>query len=235
MGMDPLYLLIMVPGFLLGALAQYMVKHRINQMHAMPNQAGLTGRDTALRILAANGITNVKVEGVPGFLSDHYHPSQKVLRLSPEIHDGRSVSALAVAAHEVGHAIQDARKYPALVLRSTVAPAAAFSSNAAMLILGGGFLLQYIGIAMPTLMLIACIAFTVSVLFTLITLPVEFDASARAMNQLETLQLTGGAEAVAARKVLNAAALTYVAAAVAAMLNLLYFAYRAGLIGGRRH
>ncbi len=232
--MDPLYLIIMVPGFLLGALAQYLVKHRIKEMQAMPNQAGLTGRDTAIRMLQANGIDNVQVEGTPGWLSDHYSPGEKKLRLSPEIHDGRSVSALAVAAHEVGHAIQDARKYPALVLRSTVAPAAAFSSNAAMVILGLGFVIQrFAGVDMSTLMFIVCIAFTVAVFFTLVTLPVEFDASKRAMVELQKLGLTGGAEVVAARKVLNACALTYVAAAVAAILNLLYFALRAGLL--RRH
>jgi Zn-dependent membrane protease YugP len=229
-GVDLMYFVFTLPALLLGMWAQYMVKHRIKQMHEMQNQLGLTGRDTAQRILDANGITNVRIEGASGWLSDHYSPSEKVVRLSPEVHDGRTVSALAIAAHEIGHAIQDHRAYPALVLRSTLAPAAAFGSNLAMILIPIGFMLNWLG-----LVKIALILFAVMVLFTLITLPVEFDASRRALKQLEVLQLTGGPEYVAARKVLTACAMTYVAAAVAAMLQFLYFAWRAGLLGNRRH
>jgi Zn-dependent membrane protease YugP len=227
--MDVTYLLFMIPGMLLALIAQALVKGRIARMHQMQNRAGLTGAETAQRILDANGIANVRIEEVAGFLSDHYSPGEKVLRLSPEIYSGRSVSSLAVAAHECGHALQDKEAYTPLLLRSTVAPVATLGSNLAMILVVLGGYLQLVG-----LFKIACILFSAFVLFTLITLPVEFDASARALRQLETLQLSGGDEWYSARKVLSAAALTYVAAAATAILQLLWFLYRAGLIGGRR-
>src|SRR5947209_1590685 len=130
--MDGTYLLFMIPGMLLALIAQALVKGRIAKMHQMPNRAGLTGAETAQRILDANGIANVRIEEVGGFLSDHYSPGEKVLRLSPDIYSGRSVSSLAVAAHECGHALQDKESYTPLVLRSTIAPAATLGSNLAM-------------------------------------------------------------------------------------------------------
>ena len=215
---DPLYLIITLPALLLGMWAQWLVKSRITEMHQIPNQLGITGQETAQRILDANGIADVQIEEVAGFLSDHYSPGEKVLRLSPEIYSGRSVSSLAVAAHEVGHAIQHKNAYAPLALRSVIAPAAAFGSNAAMILIMAGSFLNVAG-----LFKIACVVFAISVFFTLVTLPVEFDASWRALKQIETLHLSGGDEWYKARKVLTAAAMTYVAAAVAAMLQLLYF------------
>lgn len=229
LGIDPYYYLVMAPALLLGLFAQWFVKSRINGMSKVANQAGLTGRDTAIRILAANGITNVRVEETQGWLSDHYSPGEKVLRLSPEIFAGRSISALAVSAHEVGHAIQDKVGYPALVLRSTIAPICSWGSNLGMILLPLGLYLQIAG-----LIWIGLILFSTMVFFSLVTLPVEFDASSRAVAELERLGLARGEDRDLSRKVLNAAALTYVASAVSAILQLLYFAWRAGLLGGGR-
>jgi hypothetical protein len=223
------YYLVMLPALLLGLYAQWLVKSRISAMHEMPNRAGLTGAQTALRILQQNGISNVRVEETSGWLSDHYSPGEKVLRLSHEIFAGRSVSSLAVAAHEVGHAIQDAKGYPALILRSTIAPFASWGSMLGMLLIPVGFMM-----ASLALIKIGLILFATMVFFSLVTLPVEFDASRRAMNELERMGLAGGDDWTAARKVLNAAALTYVASTIQLVLQLLYFAWRAGLIGGGR-
>ncbi|MFC1708184.1 zinc metallopeptidase [Planctomycetota bacterium] len=238
MPFDPMYFLFAAPGAIISFVAQRLLMSRVKK-HAVPNLIGLTGAEIAKKMLEANGITDVKVEHVAGSLSDHYSPSEKVLRLSDIVHDKNTVTALGVAAHEVGHAIQHHQKYGPLVVRQTVAPFAVGGQKLSMIILfAGGFL----AMALPALQAIgwwlalaACILFSLFVLFTLVTLPVEFNASARAMNQLAELQLSGGEEWINTKKVLNAAALTYVAAAAAAIGTFLYFLFRSGLLtGGRR-
>ncbi len=224
---DPLYLVIMVVCGGVAALAQFKVKGAFRKWSARPTAARMTGAEVAREILRQEGIFDVTVERVGGFLSDHYDPRSKTLRLSPDVHDGRTVAAAGVAAHEVGHALQHARQYWPLQVRSYLAPAAAFGSNAAMFLILGGMMFGALGLAK-----LGVLAFSVAVVFTIVTLPVEFDASNRAKKLLPALGLTQGAEGKGVAQVLNAAALTYIAAAVAAVAQLLYFALRAGLIGG---
>ena len=215
---------------LIAAGAAAFVKSAIASQGKVANRSGLTGKQVAERILQANGITDVRVESIQGFLTDHYSPSEKVLRLSPDIGEGRSISSLAVAAHEVGHAIQHARAYAPLAIRSAAVPFARFGPPVAIyLLLPLGVMLQSAG-----MIKIGIALFAATVLFALITLPVEFDASARALKQIETLGLATTEEYGGAKKVLTAAAMTYVAAAISALLWLLYLMYRYGLIGNRR-
>lgn len=220
-GFDPLYFLFLIPAMLVALGAQLLLKSRVARMSKIPNRAGLSGAETAQRILDQNGIADVRIEEVPGFLSDHYSPSEKVLRLSPEIYRGRSITSLGVAAHEVGHAIQHAQAYAPLALRSTIAPAAAIGSNLALFLIPMGFVLQTFG-----LVKIGIYLFSIAVVFTLITLPVEFDASRRAKQQLSAMGIAGGDEGTLVAKVLSAAALTYVAAAATALAQLFYFIVR---------
>ena len=224
---DPLYLLFMLPGFLLALWAQMKVKGSFNKYSKVPNSRGMTGAQAARRILTDNGISDVSVERVAGMLSDHYDPRSKTLRLSPEVHDSASVAAIGIAAHEVGHAIQHARQYQPLILRQTLAPVATVGSNLAMFLLMIGFFMQSMGMVW-----LGILGFSAAVLFTLVTLPVEFNASNRAKELLPRLGLANQGEAVMVAKVLDAAALTYVAAAISAVLQLLYFLLRAGVLGG---
>jgi len=226
---DPLYLLFMLPGFLLALWAQMKVKGNFNKYSKVPNSRGMTGATAARRILVDSGISDVSVERVAGMLSDHYDPRSKTLRLSPEVHDSASVAAIGIAAHEVGHAIQHARQYQPLVLRQTLAPVAMVGSNLAMFLLMIGFFLQSMGMVW-----LGILGFSAAVLFTLVTLPVEFNASNRAKELLPRMGLANQGEAVMVAKVLDAAALTYVAAAISAVLQLLYFLLRAGILGGSR-
>jgi Zn-dependent membrane protease YugP len=224
---DPLYLLFMLPGFLLALWAQIKVKGNFNKYSKVPNSRGMTGAQAARRILTDNGISDVGVERVAGMLSDHYDPRSKTLRLSPEVHDSASVAAIGIAAHEVGHAIQHARQYQPLILRQTLAPVAMVGSNLAMFLLMIGFFMQSMGMVW-----LGILGFSAAVLFTLVTLPVEFNASNRAKELLPRMGLANQGEAVMVSKVLDAAALTYVAAAISAVLQLLYFLLRAGVLGG---
>lgn len=225
---DPLYFLFLAPTMLLAGWAQLRVKSTFGQYSRVPTRAGMTGADVAKSILDHEGIRDVRVEPSRGFLSDHYDSRDKVLRLSPQVYQGQSVAAAGVAAHEVGHALQHAHRYAPLMMRQAIAPTAAIGSKLSWILILGGFLLQsanllYVGIA----------AFSLAVVFTLVTLPVEFDARARAKRVLGTMGLVTATEGGGVAKVLNAAALTYVAAAVAAIAQLLYFVLRAGLLGGR--
>ncbi len=218
---DPLYFLFLIPAMVIAFGAQVLLKSRVSRMSQIMARAGITGAQCAQRILEYNGIHDVRVEEVGGFLSDHYSPREKVLRLSPDIYRGRSITSLGVAAHEVGHAIQDAQAYAPLVLRQTIAPVAAIGSNLALLLVPIGIFLAW-----AQLVFWGIVVFSIAVFFTLITLPVEFDASRRAKEQLLAMGLTSGEEAVLVSKVLNAAALTYVAAAATAIAQLLYFIVR---------
>ena len=234
---DPLYIALALPGLLLGLWAQWRVKSTFHKYADVGTQRGLSGAEVAAEILRTEGIHDVRIEPSHGFLSDHYSPTDKVLRLSPDVYSGRSIAAAGVAAHEVGHAVQHARSYPFLGMRSALVPVVQFASPLAVPIIIVGFLLSgFVGSSIGQIVVIAGLAlFTFVVVFQLVTLPVEFDASRRALHAINVGGILRGAENEGARDVLRAAAWTYVAAAVSAVLTLLYFLIRSGLLGGRRH
>lgn len=235
MFIDPLYLLLALPGLALGLLAQWKVKSTFSEYSQVGTRRGLSGARIAAEILRVHNIHDVSIEPVDGFLADHYDPTSKTLRLSPDVFHGRSVAAAGVAAHEVGHAIQHAQGYAWLQMRSQLVPVISITSNLAMPAFMVGMLLSATGAAGIGVlaMQLGAILFAGLVVFQLVTLPVEFDASARALRAIEAGGIVTPAEHQGARKVLNAAALTYVAAAVSSLLTLLYFLMRSGLIGGR--
>ncbi|MEM7166079.1 MAG: zinc metallopeptidase [Planctomycetota bacterium] len=227
---DPVYFIFVGPAFLLAMFAQMRVKSAFAQWSQVGSSARLPGREVARRVMQHAGVGGVQIEPSQGFLSDHYDPSRRILRLSPDNYEGTSIAAAAIAAHEAGHAIQHAQAYAPLKLRSAAVPAATVGSSLSVICFFAGMFLQ-----MQPLLWVGVIAFSAVVLFQLITLPVEFDASRRAKAVLVDsgiVHLEEEEKAVA--KVLNAAALTYVAAAIQSILTLLYFLYRSGLIGGRR-
>jgi len=226
---DPMYLLIVGPAFLLSIIAQIWVKKAFSQYSKVGVTTRLSGAEAAERIVAHTGL-DVRVERVGGFLSDHYDPRTRVLRLSPDVYDGRSLASIGVAAHEAGHAVQHARAYMPLQLRTAIVPAASIGSQLAWPLLMIGLIFQFTG-----LLYAGIILFSVAVLFQLITLPVEIDASRRALALVRSEGIVATEEeAAGARTVLTAAAMTYVAAAATAILTLLYFLIRSGILGGRR-
>jgi uncharacterized protein len=229
---DPLYFLLIAPGFLLALWAQWRTHSAFNQGKEIPSASGLTGAQAAAEVMHAAGVSGVQIEPVEGFLSDHYDPREKVLRLSPDVYHGQSLSALGVAAHEAGHAIQDAARYPLLVVRNSLVPMASIGSNLSWILIMVGFMLMaarsFWG---QPLLLLGIGAFSLTVLFQLVNLPVEFDASRRARLMLTEHGIVTMQEDAVVKRVLNAAALTYVAATLTAILTLLYFLIRAGLLG----
>jgi len=202
----------------LGFWAQHKVKSTFAKNLEVPVANGMTGAQVARRVLDANGLNEVPVEETPGSLSDHYDPRSRSVHPSPEVFPQVSVASTAVAAHEVGHAIQHAKSYAFFKFRSTLFPAVQFASNIWMLFLLGGIFLQITGF-----IVLAIALYAVAVLFTLVTLPVEFDASRRAKRQLTDLGLVASNEAAGVQSTLKAAAWTYVAGALAAIAQLLYF------------
>ncbi len=233
---DPLYLLMLAPALLLSLVATLLTRGMFAKYAKVPSASGLTGAQAAERMLRSQGIFDVKVERVDGFLTDHYDPSQKTLRLSPDVYDAESLSAIGVACHEAGHALQHAHAYAPLALRTALVPLAQFGSQASYWIILAGFLLTgFIGHGAALLLLkIGIVCFATTVVFALVTLPVEWDASHRAKEHMVSSFVVGPDQAVAAGRVLNAAFLTYVAAAVSALLTLLYYLIRSGLLGGGR-
>jgi uncharacterized protein len=215
-----LYLLFLVPPLLIGLYVQHKLKRTVAEQLQVEASTGMTGAQVARAILDRNGLDGVEVERSPGgALSDHYDPRKRAVFLSEPVHDGTSVASTAIGAHEVGHAIQHATAYGAFRLRSAMWPAVAFASNAWFFILLIGAFMNALGLVQ-----FAIVLFAVVVLFQLVTLPVEFDASRRAMAQLAGVGLVAPAERDGAQKVLRAAALTYVAAALAALTQLAYYA-----------
>ena len=210
------YFLFLIPPFLLSLYAQYRVKSTFAQMSEMP--ARMTGAQAARQMLDSAGLYSVAIERVPGQLSDHYDPRAKVLRLSQGVHDARSLAALGVACHEAGHAFQDAKHYAPLVVRNLAVPAASFGSGAGMMLLIGGMLF-----AIPAIMWIGIALFSAVVFFQVVNLPVEFDASNRAKRQLVEQGMIADVESQYVAKVLNAAALTYVAATLQSIMTLAYY------------
>jgi uncharacterized protein len=214
-----LYLLFLIPPFVLGLAVQGWLRKTVARYQAVEVANGLTGAQVARQILDRNGLHAVPVEPAPGGpLSDHYDPRTRSVHLSQGVYDGRTVAAAAIGAHEVGHAIQHARAYAPFSLRSAMWPAVAFASQAWFFLLIIGAVMNAFGMIQ-----IAVALYAVVVAFQLVTLPVEFDASRRAMVQVRELGLVSEGERSGARKVLTAAAMTYVAAALAALTQLLYF------------
>jgi Zn-dependent membrane protease YugP len=214
-----LYFAFLIPPLLIGLGVQWWLKKTFAEQARVQVSNGMTGAQVARAILDANGLHDVPVSVSPGGpLSDHYDPRKRSVHLSQPVHDERSISASAVAAHEVGHAIQHKEAYSFFRFRSALFPAVAFSSSIWMWLLVIGFLLNAAG-----LVLVAIVLYSVAVLFQLVTLPVEFDASRRAAVQVQQLGLATAGETAGVKKVLNAAALTYVAGALAALTQLLYF------------
>jgi len=228
LGLDPVFFMIVGPGMLLGMIAAWMTKSTFAKYARVGVRSGMTGAEAARQMLASQGVYDVEIKPVDGFLSDHYDPRTHSLHLSPQVFNGRSVSSIGVACHEAGHALQKTTGYAWLGLRSMLVPAT-FGSNLAPI-------LFFIGMAVQSMMLIkfGIILFAVAVVFSIVTLPVEWDASARAKRLMVSSGIVSAAEAPMAGSVLNAAFMTYVAGAITAVLHLLYFLLRAGLLGGRR-
>lgn len=195
--------------------AQMKVKSAYKKYSKVASSSQMSGREVARRILDTNGLYDVSVEETRGVLSDHYDPRSKVVRLSSDNYHGHSVAAAAIAAHEVGHAIQDQQEYSFLRFRSTLVPVASFGSNASWIFILIGMFAQ-----LPGMLLLGIILMAAGVLFQFVTLPVEFNASNRAMDQVVSLGIIRNDEERETKKVLNAAALTYVAAAAVAVLEL---------------
>lgn len=233
---DPLYMSILLVTLVLSGAVSMLVKSRFAAGQKVRITSGLTGADVAKAILMDAGITDVKVLVHQGFLSDHYNPLNKTLNLSKEVYYGQNASAAGVAAHEVGHAIQHAQGYFPLWLRSFIVPAANIGSNLGPWLVILGIILMSAGRALGySLAIVGVLLFAIATFFTLVTVPVEFDASSRAKKALARMDVVAqGREYNTVSGVLFAAGLTYVAAAVSSILQLLYWAYRAGLIGGRR-
>ena len=233
---DPLYMMILLVTLALSGGVSMLVKTRFAAGQKVNISSGLTGADVAKAILMDAGITDVKVLVHHGFLSDHYNPLNKTLNLSKEVYYGRNASAAGVAAHEVGHAIQHAQGYFPLWLRSAIVPVANSGRNLGPWLVIIGIVLMSAGRALGySLALVGVILFAAATLFTLVTVPVEFDASSRAKKALARMDVVAqGREYNTVSGVLFAAGLTYVAAAISSILQLLYWAYRAGLLGGRR-
>lgn len=206
--------------FGLSMWAQFKVKGTFNQYVRVPSSSGITGAEVARRILDSNGLSHIPVEHVPGNLTDHYDPLKKAVRLSDNVFFGNSIASQAIAAHEVGHAIQHKVAYPMLVARHRLFPIVNFTSGVAPFLLIGGVLFK-----LTNLLLLGIIAFSAAVLFQVITLPVEFNASSRAKNLLIQMGIIRNTEERAVNKVLGAAALTYVAATLIAIFQLLEYVW----------
>lgn len=218
-GYDMRSFLLMILAVIFAGMAQAKVSSTYSKYSRVPNRRGLTGEQVAAQMLMQAGIHDVRIERVAGHLTDHYDPRTKTLRLSSGVYDGRSVAALGIAAHETGHAIQHDTGYVFLVLRSTLVPLSSLGSKLAwpLIIIG----LLFGGASSNTLIMLGILFYALAVLFTVVTLPVEFNASSRALNMLEDQYFLDADEIGGARKVLSAAAMTYVAAAFAAIVELL--------------
>ncbi len=217
--LDPVYWLFAIPGLLIGIWAQMKLHHAYAKYSQVPVDSGLTGAEAAREILDRAGLTSVPVAEIPGRLSDHYDPTKRALFLSSDNFHGRTLAAVGVAAHEAGHALQHQAAYGLFNFRMAIVPITQFASTAYMGIFFVGIFLGLWKVVLP----IIIVTFAVITLFQLVTLPVEYDASRRAKEQLFQLGLVHEHERAGISKVLDAAALTYVAALVSAVLNLLYY------------
>ncbi len=207
----------------IGMIVQFILKSKFSKYSKEPTSSGMSGKQVAEKMLRDNGIYDVDVISVNGFLSDHYDPTKKTVNLSPDVYEGRTVSAAAVASHECGHAVQHATAYSMLMLRSRLVPLVSISSNMAQWVILIGLGLFTVGGGNQTVLLIGIILFAASTLFSVITLPVEFDASARALKWLDSARITTTEEHVKAKDALKWAALTYVVAALASIAMLVQY------------
>jgi len=223
---DPIYFVLMVPGILLTLWAQNKVKGTYRRYSQVPSTMGMTGAQVAQTILNKMGVQGVSVEQIPGELTDHYDPGAKAVRLSQGIYGSSSLAAAAVAAHECGHVLQDVDDYKFMNLRASLVPAVNLGSRLGPMLIFAGLIFQLFGLAW-----IGVAFFAAVLLFHVVTLPVEFDASRRALRLIDEYGILQGEENKGAQAVLQAAAFTYVATAFYALLNLLYYAT---LLLGRR-
>ena len=224
------YLIFMLPAIIVAGVATLYTKMTFSKYSHQRAASGYTGAEAARKLLDSQGVDDVTIESVQGFLSDHYDPSSKTLRLSPEVYGSTSLSAIGVACHEAGHALQHARHYSPLVVRTTLVPAAQIGSWGSYIVLMLGFVLGSLAFVKLGILL-----FSLTVLFSIITLPVEWNASARAKALMTSAGIVTRQEQEMSGKVLNAAFLTYVAGVFTSLMTLLYYLMRAGLLGGRRN
>ncbi len=232
---DPLYLILILPAFALSLWASWRTRSAFKKYSRVRTVTGLTGAQAARRMLDSAGITDVEIVPTRGTLSDHYNPVTRKLALSEPVYGSASVAAVGVACHEAGHAIQHAEHYAPLWLRSTLVPTANIGSTLGYLTMMIGLFLLYAGSHLgQTVVLFGAVLFSCVLAFQVITLPVEFDASARAKKLASANGILVAQEREGMDRVLNAAAMTYVAAVVSTLMTLLYFLLRAGLLGGRR-
>ena len=227
-GIDLTYIYLVLPAVLFALWAQFNVQSTFSKYSKVRSRSGMTGYDSARRILDANGLHNVGIARVSGKLTDHYNPKDNTIYLSDSVYGETTAAAIGVAAHEAGHAVQHAVGYTPMKVRSAIIPVTQIGSNLAMPLFLLGIILSY-----PTLAMIGVIAFGASTLFQLVTLPVEFNASSRAMDALRGYNLDSD-DLQSARKVLTAAALTYVAALAVSLANLLRLFLIASRMRGRR-
>ena len=232
MGFDINYLLmVMLPGMALSGLASMMLKRTFSKYETVGTQANLTGAEAAKVMLERQGVTDCKIEAVSGRLVDHYDPRVKTLRLSEPVYNARSISAIGVACHEAGHALQHAQGYRWLKMRSALVPVTNISSKMSMpVIMVGGLLMALAPVFGMPVLLLGCALFAAAVLFSVVTLPVEWDASARAKTAMVDAGIVTSQEASGAGSVLNAAFLTYLASAIASIMTLLYYLHRTGVL-----
>ena len=224
---------VMLPGVVLSGLAGWMVKSTFARYGKVGTSGNLTGAEAARMMLERAGVHDCTIEPIRGSLTDHYDPRDKTLRLSEPVFGSRSISAIGVACHEAGHALQHATGYKYLTMRSKLVPVTSVTSKLSIPVIIGGFLLMQTSTALGQNVVLAGAAlFAAVVLFSLITLPVEWDASARAKRAMVQAGFVSDREMAGASKVLNAAFLTYLASAVTSLLTLLYYLHRAGLLGG---
>ncbi len=212
---DLSYLIFMLPAILLSLWAQFKVKSAYNKYSQISNSRGMTGEDAARAVLMAHGITNVRIEHIAGTMTDHFSPTENIIRLSDGVHKQTSIAAVCIAAHEAGHAVQHAEGYLPNKIRSGVIPVANITSKLSMPLIIAGFLLS------DTLVWVGIIAYSLAVLVYLVTLPVEFDASKRALATIKSSGLLSEGEYKGAKSVLTAAAMTYVASALTALVQFL--------------
>jgi Zn-dependent membrane protease YugP len=227
---DPMYLLFILPGLALSMWASFRVKSAFNKYSKIRSMRGMTGAEAAEEMLRRAGVSGVRILRSHGMLSDHYNPLNRTLNLSEPVYDSTSIAAVGVATHEAGHAIQHARNYTPLWIRSALVPTANIGSSI-------GYIVMLVGLVFlqsPTMVLVGALLFSAVLLFQIVTLPVEFNASNRAKALVVDYGIVTAQEREGIDRVLNAAAMTYVAAAVSTLLTLLYFLMRAGLLGGRR-
>lgn len=229
---DPMYFVYVGPAILVALWAELKVKSAYSQASRHPASSGLSGAETAQRILNAYGVTDVAIQPAKTFLGDHYDPKHKALKLSPDVYHGRTLVSLGIAAHEVGHAIQDAQAYGPLALRNGLVPMASIGSRLSVGLIFIGLILAYLQASIGGMVAAAGLGlFGVVVLFQLVNLPVEFNASSRARAILLNQGMVTAAEDRIVGKVLTAAAMTYVAATLTAILQMLYWA---SIVFGRR-